>query len=141
MKTNAPATSSRRRYRARKAAGICTQCGQVPAENGRRCCEPCRMKTNASSLKRQSKLRRLALVLNICRQCLQRLSMPSRRWCAICSEAHTERQQAKRIARRAAGLCPRCGGSRPCESCRKYQRERNQRYRARQRALGLCRVS
>ena len=72
MKTNAPATASRRRYRAHKAAGICTQCGTAPAKSGRRVCEPCRLTTNRSNQKRQAKLRRLALVLRVCSQCLQR---------------------------------------------------------------------
>ena len=132
MMTNAPATASRRRYRARKAAGICTQCGAAPAVKNRRVCEPCRVATNQTNQKRQAKLRRLALVLNICRQCLQRQSIRGLKWCAVCAEAHTERQRVKREACRSQGLCTRCGGAKPCESCRAFLRERNRQWRAKQ---------
>ena len=131
--TNAPATASRRRYRARKAAGVCTQCGARPAVTGRRVCDPCRVVTNRTNQKRQAKLRRLALVLRICSQCLQRQSIRGLKWCAVCAEAHTERQRAKREARRAQGLCTRCGGAKPCEVCRAFRREQTRKWRARKR--------
>jgi len=141
MKTNAPATASRRRYRARKAAGVCTQCGTRPAATGRRVCDPCRVATNRTNQKRQAKLRRLALVLNICRQCLQRQSIRGLKWCAVCAEAHTERQRTKRERNREAGRCARCGGSVPCEPCRAEYRERNRAYRDRLRARGIRRAA
>jgi hypothetical protein len=141
MKTNAPATQSRRRYRARRAAGICTQCGHAPAEPGRPMCQACRLVTNEATRRYQRKHRIVAVVLSLCTQCCQRERMPCTKWCGVCAEAHTERQRAIREARRAQGRCARCGGSQPCEACRAVFRERSRRYRARLRARGLRRTA
>ena len=138
MMTNAPATASRRRYRARKAAGVCTQCGSVPPEAGRPMCAPCRQTTNEASRRRQRKMRVLAIVLGWCVQCLQRERMRGLKWCAVCAEAHTERQRTKREKNREAGRCARCAGPVPCEPCRAVYRSRNQAYRAKKRQHGVA---
>lgn len=141
MKTNSPATQSRRRYRARRKAGVCTQCGKVPAEAGRPMCGPCRKTSNETSRRRQRKMRLLAVVLGTCTQCLQRERMRGLKWCGVCAEAHTDRQRAKREARRALGNCSRCGGPKPCEPCRVVFRTRTRDYRARLQARGLKRAA
>ena len=134
MMTNAHATAGRKRYRTRKAAGVCTQCGNVPAEPGRPMCAPCRKATNETSRRRQRKMRVLSIVLGFCTQCLQRERIRDLKWCGVCAEAHTERQRAKREARRFDGRCARCGGVTPCLACRAIYMERNRRYRARVKA-------
>lgn len=141
MMTNRPATARRRIYRARRASGVCTQCGAVPAEQGRPMCEACRLTTNEASRRRQRKMRVLAVVLGTCIQCLQRERIRGLKWCAVCAENHTERQRARREKNRQEGKCARCGGIYPCEPCRAIYRKRNQEYRARQKAKGIRRAA
>ena len=64
---------------------------------------------------------------NICTDCGERPARPGRRCCLACQVEANASSKRTYVARRDAGLCPRCGGERDseyleCEGCRERQR-------------------
>ena len=133
---------SRRRSEARKAAGMCIRCGNVPPEEGRAICEPCREDRRQAKRDRHRDRRAAGLCV--------RCATPSpggKTYCDPCAETRSRRRnlKAKReldrrryAERRARGDCTSCGkpahGAAECQSCCDAARDR---YDAR-RAAGVC---
>jgi hypothetical protein len=60
-----------------------------------------------------------------CKHCRTRPALPGQRRCAACAELHRQQEQARRLERRACGLCPVCGaraakGRIHCAACLNY---------------------
>ena len=122
---------SRRETEARRAAGICTKCGQSPAVEGRASCEPCLEKRRASDRAKYAAGKAAGLMYGGANPVAKRKS----------ARLMSKRRQK---ARREAGLCIRCGkqppveGGTTCAPCRdKRQAAERQQYGER-RAAGLC---
>ncbi len=133
---------SRRRSEARRAAGLCIRCGNVPPEQGRAMCEPCRDDRRAAKRARHAERRAAGL----CVQCAAP-APGGEAYCDPCAETRSRRRnlEAKREAdrrryaeRRARGDCTSCGrpahGAAECRACCDAARAR---YDAR-RAAGVC---
>ena len=133
---------SRRRSEARKAAGLCIRCGNVPPEDGRAMCEPCRDDRRAAKRARRAERRAAGL----CVQCAAP-APGGKAYCDPCAKVRSRRRnlKAKREAdrrryaeRRARGDCTSCGrpanGAAECRACCDAARAR---YDAR-RAAGVC---
>ena len=133
---------SRRRSEARKAAGLCIRCGNVPPEEGRAMCEPCREDRRAAKRARHAERRAEGL----CVQCAAP-APGGKTYCDPCAKARSKRRnlEAKRetdrrryAERRARGDCTSCGkpanGAAECQACCDAARAR---YDAR-RAAGVC---
>ena len=133
---------SRRRSEARKAVGLCIRCGNVPPEEGRSMCEPCRVDRRAAKRARHAERRAEGL----CVQCAAP-APGGKTYCDPCAKARSKRRnlEAKREAdrrryaeRRARGDCTSCGkpahGAAECQACCDAARAR---YDAR-RAAGVC---
>ncbi len=99
----------RRQHAERRAAGICVKCGRVPALPERTQCGPCAERRLAADRARHARARAEGRP--------PRNSEASRL-------ADRERCRRRRVERRAAGLCIRCGTLSPeagrsmCEPCR-----------------------
>ena len=115
----------RRRRRAWREAGLCTNCGHNPPEDGRSVCEPCREAGREAARARYAARRAAGL----CTRCARPAFGGSSR-CGRCAALEAERtppgrQRAasrKRYARRRArGMCVDCGvpsaGAARCPSC------------------------
>lgn len=121
----------RRLHAGRAAAGICTRCGRAQALSGGSACEPCAEKRRAHDRVRHARAK------------AQGLAYGGR-------DPETKRQAGRKHsrkrseARKAAGLCIRCGkvpaapDRSMCEPCRENRRQaRRERY-GRRRAAGQC---
>ena len=134
---------SRRRSEARKAAGLCIRCGNVPPEEGRAMCEPCR--EDRRQAKRDAPCR---TPRRRPRASTARRPRPAARPIAIRAprtrskrrnlEAKREADRRRYAERRARGDCTSCGkpanGAAECQACCDAARAR---YDAR-RAAGVC---
>ncbi len=122
---------SRRLHSQRKAAGICTKCGQTPARPDRTTCEPCAEQHRARDRARYARAKARGI------PCGGRDPEAKRR-------ADRARSRRRSEARRAAGLCVRCGhvpteeGRSLCEPCRDDRRAARRTRDADRRAAGLC---
>ena len=133
---------SRRRSEARKAAGLCIRCGNVPPEEGRSMCEPCREDRRQAKRNRHAERRAAGLCVNCAAP-----APGGKAYCDPCARTRSRRRdlEAKREAdrrryaeRRARGDCTSCGkpanGAAECQACCDAARAR---YDAR-RAAGVC---
>ena len=122
---------SRRQHASRKAAGICTKCGRAPARPGRTTCEPCAGKHRARDRARHAKAKAEGIPYGGRDPEARRL-------------AGRKRSRRRAEARRAAGLCSRCGhlppeeGRAMCEPCREDRRAAKRARHHERRAAGLC---
>ena len=121
----------RRLHIERKAAGLCTQCGTAEARPDRTTCEPCAEKRRARDRDRHARLKAEGT------PCGGRDPEAKRR-------ADRKRSRRRAEARRAAGLCIRCGHAPPaegrsmCEPCRENRRAAKRVRHAERRAAGIC---
>ena len=129
----------RRRYRRqvveRRERGLCTKCGAIPAEDGRRLCAACGEKRRQSerrryhearlagklyggksvSRKRKSariaseKRRRLRRESGLCSACGRRPPVEGVTRCEPCRESRRLTERATYASRKSAGACTRCG--------------------------------
>lgn len=106
----------------RRAAGQCVTCGATPAPARVRCRQCLRRHAAvARAYYRRSRER------SICSQCGRPASGGVH--CEGCRTVARSRQCRREDGRRAAGLCPRCGGRREsarvhCGACREFARMR-----------------
>ena len=122
---------SRRQHAERRAAGICTKCGRAPARPERTLCDPCAERHRVRDRDRHAKARAQGIPYG------GRDPETKRR-------ADRERSRRRSEARRAAGVCVRCGNAPPaegramCEPCREDRRQAKRDRNAERRAAGLC---
>ena len=122
---------SRRLHAERKAAGICTKCGRAPARPDRTTCEPCAEQHRARDRARHARAKAQGIPYG------GRDPEARRR-------AGRKQSRRRSEARRAAGLCIRCGAVPPeegrsmCEPCRDDRREAKRVRHRERRAAGLC---
>lgn len=108
-----------KRYAERIAAGLCVDCGIVPAEEGRRRCPECAHKQVQATLARRD----LLITAHRCTQCGKPLPGGyNGQRCRACQEKGNAAVSELRAKRISAGLCPKCGGVpekgyRVCERC------------------------
>ena len=123
---------SRRLHAERKAAGICTKCGGAPARPERTTCEPCAEKHRARDRARHAQGEGRGDPL-----WRSRSRKPG-------ATRGRKRSRRRSEARKAAGLCIRCGNAPPaegramCEPCREDRRAAKRARHAEGRAAGLC---
>ena len=127
---------ARRETEARRAAGLCTKCGQSPAVEGRASCEPCleerragdrasyaagkaaglkygganaeaKRRSGRLKSKRRQKARREA---GLCIRCGKQPPVEGGTTCAPCRDRRQAAERQQYHERRADGLCTRCGG-------------------------------
>ena len=121
----------RRLHAERKAAGICTRCGRTPARPERTTCEPCAELHRARDRARHARAKTRGIPYG------GRDPEARRR-------DGRERGRRRSQARRAAGLCVRCGhvppeeGRSMCEPCRDDRRAAKRALHHERRAAGLC---
>ena len=122
---------SHREVESRRAAGLCTSCGQAPAVEGRASCEPCLEKRRTSDRAKYAAGKAAGLMYGGANPEAKR-------------KAGRRKSKRRQKARREAGMCIRCGkqppveGGTTCEPCReKRQAAERQQYHDR-RAQGLC---
>ena len=119
----------RRQHAERRAAGLCVKCGRAPALPERTQCGPCAERRLAADRARHARAREEGR---------------PRRDSEAARLADRERSRRRGAARRAAGLCIRCGhippeeGRSMCEPCRDDRRAAKRARRAERRAAGLC---
>ena len=122
---------SRRQHAERRAAGICTKCGKAQASPDRTLCQPCAEVRRAHDRARHAKAKAQGIPYG------GRDPEARRR-------ADRERSRRRSEARRAAGICVRCGNAPPaegralCEPCREDRRQAKRDRNAERRAAGLC---
>ena len=122
---------SRRQHAERRAAGICTKCGRAPARPERTLCEPCAEQHRARDRTRHATAKAEGIPYG------GRDPEARRR-------AGRKRSRRRSAARRATGLCIRCGNVAPeegramCEPCREDRRAAKRVRHAERRAAGLC---
>ena len=110
----------RQRHAARLDQRLCTRCGRLPPEPGRKVCTGCAEKRRAAERARRAKARAEG------KQYGGR--DPER-----CRRADRAGDRRRRRARQEAGLCTSCGLRRPeenrsvCEPCREVRRARDRR--------------
>ncbi len=115
----------------RSALGICARCGRAPARPEHTTCEPCAKKHRARDRARHAMAKAEGLPYG------GRDPEARRR-------AGRKRSRKRSEARRAAGLCVRCGAVPPaegrtmCEPCRDDRRAADRARHAERRAAGLC---
>ena len=118
----------RRRVERRKAAGLCPRCGDRPPAPERSICAPCADKSNRASRKRDARLR---------------AEGKPRRDPAKARGYERKRSRREAAARKAEGLCFRCGrepaapGRSSCEPCLVKRREADRVRYAAGKASGL----
>lgn len=115
----------------RKAAGVCVQCGKVPAAPDSLRCEPCADKRREGEREQYAEAKAAG--------------KPYGGKNAIQKRAEArDRAARKRAVRLAAGLCPRCGKHAPapgrseCEPCLEKRRASESHDRAVRAARGQC---
>ena len=122
---------SRRQHAERRAAGICTKCGRAPARPERTLCESCAERHRVRDRDRSAKAKAQGIPYG------GRGPEARRR-------SDRERSRRRSEARRAAGVCVRCGnaplaeGRAMCEPCREDRRQAKRDRNAARRAAGLC---
>ena len=115
----------RRRRRARRDAGLCTDCGRNPPEDGRTVCEPCREARRAIDRRRYAARRAAGACVRCAEPAIGGSSRCARHAALEAERASPERRIAasrKRYARRRArGVCVDCGapsaGAARCPAC------------------------
>ena len=121
----------RRLHELRKSTGTCVKCGRAPARPDRTTCEACAEQHRAHDKMRHARAKAKGLLYG------GRDPEAKRRSGRESGRRRTE-------ARRAAGLCIRCGHSRPeegrsmCEPCRENRRQAKKARRLERKAAGLC---
>ena len=121
----------RRLHAERKAARICTKCGRAPARPDRTTCEPCAERHRARDRARHARAKAQGIPYG------GRDPEARRR-------DGRERGRRRSEARKAAGLCIRCGhvppeeGRSMCEPCRDDRRAAKRALHHERRAAGLC---
>ncbi len=122
---------ARQRAEARLARGVCAKCGRDPHEPGRRLCATCGERQRRRDRERYAKARAA--------------NRPYGGRNPETKRAHARRRTRNRQrARRAAGLCIRCGigspveGGSSCEACLAKRRAGDRETYAARRAAGLC---
>ena len=122
---------ARREVEARRAAGLCTKCGQAPAVEGRASCEPCLEKRRAGDRAKYAAGKAAGLMYGGANAEAKRRS----------GRAKSKRRQKER---REAGLCIRCGkqppveGGTTCAPCRDKRQAAERRQYEERRTEGLC---
>ncbi|MDD9991295.1 MAG: hypothetical protein OXP75_05815, partial [Rhodospirillales bacterium] len=122
---------ARRQAEERRAAGLCSACGKVPAEEGRTLCGDCAAKRRDRERARYAAGRAAGKLYG---------GKPVEAKRRIGRERHRKRDEA----RRAAGLCTSCGrhppvdGGSTCEPCRIARSESERQIYAARRAAGVC---
>ncbi len=117
-----------RRSEQRVAQGLCPKCGKQPPAPDRQLCEPCSEKTNRASRARDARL--------------GAAGMP-RRDPERAREYERERSRREVEARRAAGICTKCGQTpavedhASCEQCLEMRRAGDRARYAAGKAAGL----
>ena len=128
--------TTRRRYEARREAGLCTRCGLRPPVEGGTACEPCREARRAGE-RRQWAARRMD---GLCGRCGEEPAFDGASRCGRCAALEAGRSPRKNAAsrkryarRRARGLCTDCGapsrGAARCEPCARRSHERSDHFR------------
>lgn len=118
----------RRRTEDRIAAGLCPRCGERPPAPERSLCAPCNEKRNAASRARDARLRAAG---------------KPRRNPETARAYERERSRREAAARKAEGLCGRCGrepaapGRSSCEPCLEKRRRADRAKYAAGKAAGL----
>ena len=115
----------RRRRRARRQAGLCTDCGRNPPEEGRSVCEPCREAQRAAERARYAARRAAGACVRCAEPAIGGTSRCARHAALEAERVSPERRSAvrkKRYARRRArGVCVDCGvyaaGAARCAPC------------------------
>ena len=151
--------AERRRYRRqtaeRRALGVCTRCGRDQAFPDRSVCEACLTKRREADRKRywkakaaglpyggkpvagkrksariaSAKRRKARVDAEQCARCGRRPHVEGGATCGPCREARQAAERELYAARRAAGLCTRCGGpttdrTATCAPCAALEAER-----------------
>ena len=127
--------TAKRRYDARREAGLCTRCGLHPPVEGHTACEPCRDARRAGE-RQQWATRRAG---GLCGRCGEATFDGAAR-CGRCAALEAGRHRRKNAAsrkryarRRARGLCTDCGqpsrGAARCEPCARRSHERSGHFR------------
>lgn len=99
---------------ARRAKGLCVECGKVEAPSGQ-WCSACRVKATGTYERLRDG--------ETCARCWKPKDEPGRPYCAACRAADAQRKRDQRAAAKASGVCYFCGknppreGSRRCEAC------------------------
>ena len=115
----------RRRRRAWRDAGLCTNCGRNPPEDGRSVCEPCREARRAIDRRRYAARRATGACVRCSEPAVGGSSRCARHAALEAERVSPERKKAadrKRYARRRAqGRCTDCGvhaaGAARCPAC------------------------
>ncbi len=126
--------AAKRRYDARREAGLCTRCGLRPPVEGGTACEPCRDARRAGE-RRQWAARR---AVGLCGRCGEATFDGAAR-CGRCAALEAGRHRRKNAAgrkryarRRARGECTDCGapsqGAARCEPCARRSYERSDHF-------------
>ena len=125
---------TRRRYDARREAGLCTRCGLRPPVEGGAACEPCRDARRAGE-RRQWAARRAGGLCGRCGETAFDGASRCGRCAALEAGGHRRKNAASRkryAARRARGLCTDCGrpsrGAARCDPCARRSYERSGRF-------------
>ena len=127
---------SRKRDEARRAAGLCTECGKHPPADGGASCESCRAARRAA----ERALYAARRAAGLCGTCGGPATDGGSR-CPPCAVVETARYPRKNAARReeyarrrARGRCTDCGepsqGAARCEPCARRSYERSTYFRA-----------
>ena len=127
--------AAKRRYDARREAGLCTRCGLRPPVEGGTACGPCRDARRAGE-RRQWAARRTG---GLCGRCGEATFDGAAR-CGRCAALEAGRHRRKNAAsrkryarRRARGECTDCGapsqGAARCEPCARRSYERSDHFR------------
>ena len=122
---------SRALYAERVAAGVCTKCGRAETVPDRTTCEPCAVKHRARDRDRYERAKAQGIPYG------GRNPEARRR-------AGRKRSRRRSEARKAAGVCIRCGNAPPeegrsmCEPCREDRRQAKRTLHHERRAAGLC---
>ena len=121
----------RKRAADRRTKGLCIKCGKHPPASGRSLCEACGERGRAAERARYARGKAAGNPYG-------GRNPEGRRRMA------RERNKRRRIERKEAGLCVRCGelppaeGSVVCEACREARRAEERKLYAARRAKGLC---
>lgn len=115
----------RRRRQAWRDAGLCSNCGRNPPEDGRSVCEPCREARRAIARRRYAARRAARVCVRCAEPAVGGSSRCSRHAALEAERVSTERKRAadrKRYSRRRAqGRCTDCGvhtaGAARCPAC------------------------
>lgn len=123
------ALDSATRYQRRRAQGLCVRCGEPATNGGALCAYHCQ------AIKRSTQERyQRRVLLGVCVNCGKQPAQAGERQCISCSAARQGEQRAQRDARRAAGLCTKCGQVSVkryaiCTRCRRKRNDGSERSR------------